>query len=130
MAEAKLVKVSGFVVGRAGFPAAIHDALPFECQGAQGAMVSGSASSQHTIVSLGPERFFPRVVGVLVKGLGQELGTGQAAVHGARFAAASEHRGGGETLAIAEKARRHSGEASAGRPITVQVRASRYSDPT
>src|SRR5256885_6647508 len=105
------MEVSGFIVGCAGLPATVHDALPFERQGTQGAVVSGSASSEHAIVSLGPQRFLSRVVGVLMESLVQELGTGQAAVHGARLAAASEHRGdatellhvrgGGESLAVA-----------------------------
>src|SRR5687767_3499317 len=85
--------MASFIVQGAGFPAVVHDALPFEGQRSQRAMVSHAAGLEHAIVRRCPSRLLARVIGILVERLMQELWAGQAALHGARFAAALEHWG-------------------------------------
>src|ERR1035438_9781906 len=68
--------VFGVVVGRAILPAAPHDALPFEGQGAEGGVAAFAALALPLVIALGPDTKGEGRARHFVEGLAEELGTG------------------------------------------------------
>ena len=87
------MQVAVIVVGLAGFPAAEHDALPFEGEGADGSVVADASFSQHGAVGLSPAARDEGAASMLVKGLAKVERTGAAFFDDAGFAALDLHGG-------------------------------------
>ena len=84
-------EVAVFVVVFAGFPAAEHDALPFEGEGADSSVIADASFSQHGAVGLSPAARDEGAASMLVKGLAKVEWTGAAFFDDAGFAALDSH---------------------------------------
>src|SRR5438105_12127810 len=81
------VQVKGFVIGGAGFPAAIEDANPFVGQGTNGGMMRGAALPPLLVVGLRPKRLPAGSLRKFVKNLAQEVGASHPPMHPVHLAA-------------------------------------------